>query len=88
MKEKISVRIMSPVAVVWEAAVSALTAENSEGVFDILPDHAHFMSLVNNSPISMQLSDGGNKEFTFENALLFCADNKVTIYIQESLKAA
>ena len=84
-----SVRIMSPKACVWEASeVIALSAQNSTGEFDILPDHARFMSLISPAPIMIELKDGTNKEFTFENSLLSCDENAVVIYIQEDLEQA
>lgn len=86
MNQTITATIMSPVAKVWEIQVSAISAENSEGTFDILPGHARFMSLINNGPVVFELLDGSEKEFTFENAVLFFKDNIATIYVQELLK--
>lgn len=87
-EEVFSVRIMSPKACVWESdRVTSLSAENSEGIFDILPDHARFMSLIeSSSPFAIELADGTSKEYTFENALLSCDENAVVIYIQEDLE--
>mgnify|MGYP000554056454 CR=1 FL=1 len=85
MTQTIATKIMSPVAVVYEASTIAITAENSEGVFDILPDHARFMSLLNQTPITLELPDLSVKTFTFENAVLFFEDNTAVIYIQETL---
>lgn len=82
-----SVRIMSPTACEWETReATILTSENSEGIFDILPDHARFMSLISSAPVSIELADGAKKEYTFESALLSCADNEVVIYVQGALK--
>jgi F0F1-type ATP synthase epsilon subunit len=86
MTKTIKVRIMSPVALVWEVDATAITAENSAGVFDILPDHARFLSLMNNTPFTVELVDGTKKLFTFENAMLFFEDNIAVIYIQEELR--
>lgn len=86
MSETISIRIMSPIAVVWQADVTVITAENSEGVFDILPDHARFMSLISSKPVTVELVNGETKTFSFENAILFFEDNTAVIYIQEMLE--
>ena len=85
MTQTIATKIISPVAVVYEVSTIAITAENSEGVFDILPDHARFMSLLNQTPITLELPDLSVKTFTFENAVLFFEDNTAVIYIQETL---
>ena len=86
MNETIAVKIMSPVAVVWETQALSVSAENSEGVFDILPDHARFMSLLHNTPLTIELLDAEPRTFTFENAVLFFEDNVAVIYIQETLE--
>jgi F0F1-type ATP synthase epsilon subunit len=85
MSSSLRVIIQSPVAKVWEGEVVALSAENSEGVFDILPDHARFMSLLNATPLALEIPNIGIKSFTFEKALLYVDDNLATIYIQEPM---
>jgi len=77
---------MSPVALVWEVEAEALSAENRDGPFDVLPDHARFLSLVGEAPVAVTLRDGSSKTFNFENAVLFFEDNIATIYIQEELR--
>ncbi len=77
---------MSPVALVWEVDARSLSAENLEGPFDILPDHARFLSLIRKLPIHVVLVDGTKKTFTFENAMLYFKDNVAVVYIQEELQ--
>jgi F0F1-type ATP synthase epsilon subunit len=86
MNNSLHVIIQSPVAKVWEGEVLALSAENSEGVFDIWPDHARFMSLLNASALSLELPNAVKKSFTFQNALLYVAEDIATIYVQEPLQ--
>ena len=86
MNDYFTVRIMSPVALVWEVDASSLSAENREGPFDILPDHARFLSLVGEAPLHIELADGSKKSFTFKNAMIFFQDNVATVYIQEALQ--
>lgn len=86
MSETIHTRILSSVALVFEATATAISATNSEGMFDILPDHARFMSLLAPTPVTIELHTGQTKVFTFENAVLFFEDNVATIYVQEPLQ--
>jgi len=86
MSDSLRVIIQSPVATVWEGDVKALSAENSEGVFDILPDHARFMSLLNATPLALELVNDETKSFTFTDALLYVDDDVATIYVQEPLQ--
>ena len=87
MSDTLRVIIQSPVAKVWEGDVKALSAENSEGIFDILPDHARFMSLVNATPLALELVNDETKSFTFTDALLYVDEDVATIYVQEPLQA-
>jgi len=87
MSDSLRVIIQSPVAIVWEGDVKVLSAENSEGVFDILPDHARFMSLVNATPLALELVNDETKSFTFTDALLYVDEDVATIYVQEPLQA-
>ena len=83
MKQTLSLRIMAPDAIAYEGEVVSITAENTEGLFDILPDHTRFMSLIHPTPVTIGLPEGGQKSVSFENALLFFEDNNATIYVQE-----
>lgn len=87
MSNTLKVVIQSPIATVWEGSAESLSAENNEGMFDILPDHARFMSLVNSTPLTVAVSDSETKSFTFKDALLYVEDNVATIYVQEPLGA-
>lgn len=82
-QDSIVVTIMSPREVVWKGEALSLSAVNSEGNFDIFPDHARFMSLVQKEPIIVYEIDGSNRSFTYENAVLFFQDNIAKIYIHQ-----
>jgi hypothetical protein len=44
------------------------------------------MSLLNASAVSLELLNADTKSFTFQNALLYVAEDIATIYVQESLE--
>ena len=79
--DTILVVIMSPEAIVFKDEALSLSSTNSEGPFDVLPDHARFMTLIEKSPMIVYLKNGSQKEIPLEHAVLFFQDNKVTIYI-------
>jgi F0F1-type ATP synthase epsilon subunit len=76
---------MSPHEVVWQGEVALLESTNIEGVFSILPDHARFMTIIQNETITVVLPDSTTKSFTFSLAVLFFADNDAKIYTQPEL---
>lgn len=86
MSATIVLRILSPAAHLYEDEVSSITAENNEGLFDILPDHARFMSLLKSGPFTIHMQDGNQKTVNFDTALLFFRDNTATVYVQEPLE--
>lgn len=64
---------------VFSGEVAALSSQNSQGPFDILPNHAHFISLIRDQ-VTLNLVNGGNKEFQIQQGVLRCFDNKVEIF--------
>jgi F0F1-type ATP synthase epsilon subunit len=82
MSTVLRVIVQSPVAKVWEGEVVSLSAENSEGPFDILPDHARFMSLLEPDSLSIELPSSEVKSFKFTSALLYVDEDVATIYTQ------
>lgn len=78
--DTLTATVTTPEAVVWSGTVTAVESENSEGVFSILPDHARFITIIEDTPITFYLSDGATKTFTYPEAVLAAADNTVTIF--------
>ena len=78
--DTIEVTIMSPSEIVWHGHATSLSAHNSEGVFDVLPDHARFVTLIDPLPITISTHEG-DQSFTFNKAVLFFEDNRAKIYI-------
>ncbi len=80
----IAVTIMSPESVVWKGDALSLSSTNSEGNFDIIPDHARFMTLVEDVPIIVREIGGEDTSFKFDNAVLFFQDNSAKIYVHKA----
>jgi F0F1-type ATP synthase epsilon subunit len=76
----ISVSILAPDRVVFEGVCHSITSKNSDGLFDLLPDHARFLTLLNGEPIEIEGVDE-HTTFTFTHAVLFFQDNIAKIYI-------
>ena len=60
--------------------IAALSSTNKKGAFDILPEHAHFISLIKKG-ITIHKTDGSTQEITFSNAVLKVKDNTAEVYI-------
>lgn len=79
MDPKIHVIIKDKTKIYFEGDIFALSSYNEKGLFDILPFHENFISLIKDKII---LHDkGAEKEIKIENGLLKTKDNKVNIYL-------
>ncbi len=74
------VRILSPKELIFDALASSVSSKNSQGPFDILAEHANFITIIENQPISIHLSQGKPAVFTFPLAIILTIKNKVDIY--------
>lgn len=79
MANALHVQVFTPKGITWEGDARSVSSANREGPFDLLPEHAHFISLVEKQPIVVGMPEG-NKEFNFETAVIRLIDNNVTIY--------
>ena len=66
--------------VIYEADATAITTYNETGLFDILPQHANFISLVEKSLV-VHTVDGKKTTITINNGLLKVKDNAVHCYV-------
>ena len=74
------IRIISPQQLIFDADASSVSSKNLEGNFDILPQHANFITLIENSPITIRVSNQKPRIFNFPLAIIVNRENKVDIY--------
>lgn len=79
MTPTIHVTIKNKERIVYEGQVTAVSSFNDVGLFDVLPLHENFISLVKDKIIVHDNS--GQKEFKINNGLLKVKDDKVDIYL-------
>jgi len=63
----------------FDGEVESVTSYNEEGRFDILAQHANFISLIQKKLIIKDFQ--GVKEIDVSNALLRMRENKVEVYL-------
>ncbi len=74
------VRIISPQQLILDAEANSVSSKNSQGNFDILPQHANFITLVENSPVVVRSANQKPLTFKFPLAIIVTTENKVNIY--------
>ncbi|TSC64740.1 MAG: Uncharacterized protein G01um101493_24 [Microgenomates group bacterium Gr01-1014_93] len=82
----LNVRIVTPKAIVYEGTALSVSSKNSKGKFDILPQHANFITIVEKSPITIRTDLKKRLTFNFEVAIISTIKNLVNIYTDITLK--
>lgn len=76
----LSLHILSPLEDIFNGEVVSLSSRNSAGNFDILPEHANFITLIDKDPIIVRMPGGEKKVFEFPQAVLRCHDGKIEVF--------
>jgi len=76
---QLNIIINSPDKLIWEGKATSVSSENSTGVFDILPGHSNFVTMIEGKPIVVQ-TDTSEETFKYENAVLSVKGGVVIIY--------
>lgn len=72
--------IQSKFGVVYNDKVAAVSSKNDKGIFDILPEHENFISLIKEK-IIIHKNLNQNQEMKIENGILRVYKNRVNIYV-------
>ena len=84
--ESLKVRIITPRKVIFEDQALSVSSTNSSGKFDILPEHANFITIVENQTITIRIRNKRRLTFSFPLAIIYNINNMVNIYTDISIK--
>ena len=76
----ISVTVRNRQGLVWEGEVTSVSSTNQKGVFDILPQHANFVSTIGKKLV-LRKPDGKIEEINVESGLIQVYKNKVLVFL-------
>jgi F0F1-type ATP synthase epsilon subunit len=79
-KENIMLIIRQRERLLFEGEVKSFSSFNERGIFDVLYEHANFVSIINKSYIIHKL-DGTKSEVKIEEGIVRVRDNKVRVYL-------
>ena len=83
MKDKVlKVRVITPKQTLFEGQASSVSSVNSQGKFDILAEHANFITLIENHEIEVILPNQKAIHFKFNQAIIVNAQNQVSIFAE------
>ena len=74
------VRILSPQQLFLDTLASSVSSKNLSGSFDILPQHANFITVVENQPIVVRINKQKPITFKFPLAIIYATQNQVNVY--------
>ncbi len=80
ISDTVDVTINSPDEVLWQGKANSVSSENSIGLFDILPGHSNFVTLVKDKPIIIRMFDK-EKTFSYKNSVIAVHGEEVKIYV-------
>jgi len=85
--EKIHVIVRNRTQILFNDDVKSVTSKNDTGIFDILPEHSNFISLIGGTIIIGKV-DGQKQEIPVRNGVIKVKDNAIYCYIDLISKEA
>ncbi|MFC1600606.1 hypothetical protein ACFL25_00880 [Patescibacteria group bacterium] len=79
-KENFKLKVVSREGMLFEGEVNSITSNNEKGVFDVLAQHANFISLIKKGLLIRDV-ENNEREIIFDNALLKVYRNNVEVYV-------
>lgn len=81
VKPTFHLRISNPERTFFDGKAYSLSSKNDSGPFDILPDHAQFISLLNQAELSVNQEDGKTQTYTINRGLISAKANVVRVFV-------
>lgn len=79
-KNRLFVRVRDINSIIFEGYVKALTSINDRGLFDILPFHTNFISIIKEK-IIIHKEDGTKQEIPIDAGVLKQLNNTVQVFL-------
>lgn len=77
---KLYLSVITREGVQFDGEVESITSYNDSGRFDVLRDHAQFISIIKDKVVVRQI-DGATKEFPVENAIMRVKGTQVEVFL-------
>lgn len=78
--KELDVVIRSRSRTFFNGKVESITSSNATGIFDVLPTHANFITMVNDF-VSINLPGGKSQKFKIRDGVMRVIENKVDVYL-------
>ena len=81
-KNILQVKVMTPDRFLYYGLALSISSSNSEGLFSILPQHANFITIIENQPIRIEKPDHQILLYQFSEAIILNNQNQISIYAE------
>ena len=76
----LTVTVNSPEKILWHGKADSVSSENSKGPFDVLSEHANFITIIEKKPIIIHI--GKHVEsFDAKRAVIYVQSDYVSCYM-------
>ncbi len=79
-KRELILKIQTREGISFNEKVKAMTSYNDKGIFDILPEHENFISVIKNK-IIIHMLDGKDREMKIDTGVLKVYANEIHIFL-------
>lgn len=79
-EELLHVRIIAPQQLILDTQATSVSSINAQGPFDILPEHANFLTVIENASIIVRPAKDKPITFSFPLSIIRVTANQVNIY--------
>lgn len=79
--KQLQVAVLSPEGPVFEGGVDAVSAVNKTGRFDVLPQHANFITIIEGKLLLHTQRRRQTREIEVKRGILYCHSNKVEVFL-------
>ena len=80
--EYVIVTVTTPFQVLFSGPALGLSSTNSVGKFDIIPEHANFITIVEKQPIIIEVPNQKPVTFNFNQAIIYNRNNHISVYAE------
>jgi len=80
--EHLTVTVISPQQILFSGEAKSISSKNSVGNFDLIPEHANFITIIENYPITIRTNKNQKLDFNFPLSIIYITNNIVKIYAQ------
>lgn len=81
MSKTLQVKVQNPRQILFNGEALSVSSADRKGKFDILPEHANFIALIDKKPIEIVQTNKEKITFNVNTAIVLNRNNIVTVFV-------